>query len=110
MNPHIEILLNVNCDPPVVGRIKDISEHGLSLEYEGICPLQMDREITVSILCFEKGAEIIGDLRYVTVYDIPTLDHGQSFRGKSMRRLGIICCDRNRRHHAKLSRWLASFA
>jgi hypothetical protein len=102
---HKDIQVILNCTTPFVGRIHDISAQGLSVVYEGKCQLALEHDIVISIF---EDTEMIGNLRCRPVYNIPTLTHGRSFRGKEMGLLGVAYARLNPAHHAKLNRLLES--
>lgn len=93
LQPRKDIQLIFNCHRPIIGSVYDISAKGLAVEYEGACRIDVGREIFVSIVNDGKDAEMLSDLRCITVYNIPTLAHGRSFSGKNVHLLGMAYGD-----------------
>jgi len=108
--PKICLQLVIDCATPVIGNIKDLSENGLSVEYEGIRPIDRSQGISVSILSWVADTESIVNLACIPVYDIPILAHDFRFSGRHMRLLGMVYDNPGPVLASKLSRLLASIA
>lgn len=109
LHPKKDIQVIFDCTGPVMGRVCDISALGLSAQYEGSCRLDLFREIVVSIVIGDD-AEVIGDLRCVPVYNIPTLAEGRSFRGNDIHLLGLAFKKMKAHPLSRLDRLLAGLA
>ena len=90
LHPQADLLVIFDCNQLVIGRIHTISPLGVSVEYEdGLCRPPIDRDILVRIMDERTQAVPIHALHCTPVYDIPTLSHRQSFKGRPMRLSGM---------------------
>ena len=73
-----------------MGRISNISTQGVSVEYaEGAWQPQAGQEVGVKLAIDLQCPLMVEDASCVTIYDIPTLAHDETFRGSRMRLCGL---------------------
>ena len=73
-------------DLKIIGRLKDISKGGLSFQYD---PIAGEKLETNSINMVAKDQFFMSDIDCQLIYDIPTLEEGQSFTGAERRQRGV---------------------
>ena len=75
-------------DLKIVGKLKDISKGGLSFQYT---PIVGEKPDTDSINIEAKGTDQFNlfDIACRIIYDMPTLEEGQSFTGAELRQRGL---------------------
>ena len=93
---------------PIVGRIHNISHCGVSVEYDGQSPPDLDGEITIKMTLDMQSSLMVDGVRCRSVYDIPTLTHDRSFRGANLRLCGLEYTGMSPDHRQNLERLLAS--
>jgi hypothetical protein len=81
--------------------IKDISAGGLAIEYSPSKELLFESE-TIDIITINKDQLSLLKIACKTVYDIPTLMHGKSFKGGAMRIRGLKFVELTKEQQDKL--------
>ena len=101
------MLLIFDCNQSVIGRIQTISASGVSVEYEdGPCRPRMNENLFIRIINEHRQSDPPHAMRCTPVYDIPTLSHRQTFKGKQMRLFGMHFNNLNPHDRQQIQRWL----
>jgi hypothetical protein len=109
IHPTEKVPLLFSCNSLVIGRIHSISPQGVSVEYEeGSCRPELGHDILIKIADAHQQPDCADEIRCITVYDIPTLSQGQTFRGKKMRLMGMHYAETDLKNRDKIDRLLAS--
>lgn len=104
--PKNPMQLFFDCDGEVIGRVYNISEQGVSFEYDSSCRPKFGRELVVKLTHDRQSPHKVEDVRCIPIYDISTLVHDQTFRGANMRLCGLKYVDLSRTQQNKLHRLL----
>jgi hypothetical protein len=75
-------------DLKIVGKLNDISKGGLSFRYTPIAVEKLDTH-SINILARGTDRSNLFDIACQIIYDISTLEEGQSFTGAASRQFGI---------------------
>jgi hypothetical protein len=75
-------------DLKIVGKLNDISKGGLSFRYTPIVVEKLDTH-SINILARGTDRSNLFDIACQIIYDISTLEEGQSFTGAASRQFGI---------------------
>ena len=107
--PERPIQMTFDCGEPVIGRVHNISNHGIAVEYNATLISCRDmEEVSAQITVDQQSRLKVEDLCCTAIYDISTLAHDQSFRGVNMRLCGLRFKDLSQTQHNRLHQILAS--
>ena len=107
LQPPESMLLIFDCNQSIIGRIQSISATGVSVVYEdGLCRPLMDQDILIRIINERRQSDPPHAMRCTPVYDIPTLSHRLTFKGKQMRLFGMHFNDLSPADRQRIQRWL----
>ena len=95
----------ISSKKPVEGRIHDISIRGAAVECEPTWRVNINDDVFIAIF---SGERCIRDIRCSLVYDIATLTHNRTFRGKYTRQIGLLFKGLKKKDKAILSQYMAS--
>jgi c-di-GMP-binding flagellar brake protein YcgR len=105
LKPYKAVRIILSCKKPVVGRIRDISTTGASVECETAGKVNLKEDVVFTIF---SGDRSLDSIRCLPVYDIATLTHNQTFRGKYTRQIGLRFKDIRERDKTILNQFMSS--
>ena len=84
------LLVAFGCDMAVIGRINNISQLGVSVEYEEASwEIDLKQKLFIKIFNERRPTMPADKIQCNVVYNIATLAHDNSFLGKKMRLMGM---------------------